>query len=130
MIPIRITIKDKERLLRFNQFSNIELYKLLFNDPFASPDMDRLMAKANEMIQDNHLLFYKALIYSGIVGNDYASNLFKPSVTIEEVGEAVAAMTPLELNEFFLQVWNSFFDAMGINLEKIREGETEGEKKK
>lgn len=127
--PIPIKLGDKERLIRFNQYANIELYKLLFNDAFANPDMDELMKKSNEMIKKNHMLFYKALIYSGIVGNDYASDLWEPSVTLEEVGLWVGNLSPYDLQEFFLRVWNHFFDSMGVNLEEIK-SESGGEKKK
>ena len=84
------------------------------------------------MIKQNYMLFYKALIYSGIVGNDYSSNLFKPSATLEEVGEWVGQMNQQELTDFFVKVWNTFFEEMGVNLEKIREVEASesGEEKK
>lgn len=131
--PIKIELGGKERIIRFNQYANIELYKLLFDNGFESPDMSLLLDKCNDMIKQNYMLFYKALIYSGIVGNDYASNLFKPSSSIEEVGEWVGQMSQEELTEFFMKVWNTFFEEMGVNLEKIKELEAEdatAEKKK
>ena len=131
--PILIELGGKERVIRFNQYANIELYKLLFDDGFKNPDMNLLLDKCNDMIKQNYMLFYKALIYSGIVGNDYASNLFKPSATIEEVGEWVGQMSQEELRDFFMKVWNTFFEEMGVNLEKIKELESEDsedEKKK
>jgi hypothetical protein len=131
--PIKIELGGKERIIRFNQYANIELYKLLFDNGFESPDMSLLLDKCNDMIKQNYMLFYKALIYSGIVGNDYASNLFKPSASIEEVGEWVGQMSQEELTEFFMKVWNTFFEEMGVNLEKIKELEAEdatAEKKK
>jgi hypothetical protein len=131
--PIKIELGGKERIIRFNQYANIELYKLLFDNGFESPDMSLLLDKCNNMIKQNYMLFYKALIYSGIVGNDYASNLFKPSASIEEVGEWVGQMSQEELTEFFMKVWNTFFEEMGVNLEKIKELEAEDtttEKKK
>jgi hypothetical protein len=129
---IKIELGGKDRLIRFNQYANIELYKLLFDDGFASPDMSLLLDKCNDMIKQNYMLFYKALIYSGIVGNDYSSNLFKPSATLEEVGEWVGQMNQQELTDFFVKVWNTFFEEMGVNLEKIREVEASesGEEKK
>ena len=132
--PIKIELGGKERIIRFNQYANIELYKLLFENGFASPDMSLLLDKCNEMINQNHMLFYKALIYSGIVGNDYASNLFKPTATIEEVGEWVGQMSQEELTDFFMKVWNTFFEEMGVNLERLKEldaeEDTTAEKKK
>lgn len=126
--PIEIKIGEETRFLRFNQYANIELYKLLFNDPFANPDMGELLEKANQMIKDNHMLFYKAVIYSGIVGYDYASEMWQPSVTLQEVGEAVGNMTPNDLHDFFIAVWNNWFDAMGVNLEEIKGSEPEKKK--
>lgn len=133
MNAINISLGGQDRTIRFNQYANIELYKILLDDGFASPDMSILLDKCNDMIKQNYMLFYKALIYSGIVGNDYASNKFKPSATIEEVGEWVGQMDQQELTEFFMQVWNLFFAEMGVNLEKIKEMELEdnnSEKKK
>ena len=131
MTPIKVNLGGQDRFLSFGNFTTVELNKLLFDNPFESPDIGKLLDRCNDMIKDNYFLFYKALIYSAIVGNDYERNRFTPSCTIEEVGAWVAEMSNDELTEFFVKVWNAFFDAMGVNLERVKELEAaDNEKKK
>lgn len=131
MTPITIKISGQEKVLKFNKFANVELYKVIFENPFANPEMGELLDKCNEILQSNQILFYRTLIYAGIVGNDYASGKFKPSVTIEEISELVGNMSEDEFAEFFQSVWYAFFDAMGANLENVKQlADEEPEKKK
>lgn len=130
MTPIKVTISNQEKYLRFNKYANVELYKILFENPFASPEMGELLEKCNEILQSNQMLFMRSLIYAGICGNDYAKGALKPSVTLEEVSELVAEMSADEYADFFYSVWNAFFDSMGVNLEKVGELAQEDEKKK
>lgn len=128
--PIEVTINGQTKYLSFNMFTKVELYRLLFDNPYANPEMNELLDKINEINESNHMLMVKAFIYSGIVGFDYSTNKFKPSVTIYEVGEMVANMSPDELAMFFMSVWGAFKDLMGMNIEPDEVGEEDTEKKK
>ena len=127
--PIEVTIAGETKYLSFNMFTKVELYRVLFDDPYANPEMNQLLDKINEVNESNHMLMVKAFVYAGIVGFDYATNKFKPSVTMAEVGELVANMSPVELSDFFFSIWGAFREYMGMNIEQ-EEGEQEEVKKK
>ena len=116
----RINLGGKERVLRFNNFANIEIAKVLFNSETAKPDLPNFLDALFKLNAKNHYLLLKMLIYSGIIGNDYVVG-FQESVTIEEVGEWVADLKPEDSSK----VWESFIDASGLTLKQDEDKEKE-----
>lgn len=111
---IKLQLGGKERVLRFNNFSAIELSKILYTGELATnPDMNDISNRIMEVNAKNHLLLMKTLIYAGILGNDFVVG-FQESVTPEEVGEWISDLKSDDL----LKVWQSFWDSMGVNLPK------------
>ena len=117
---IKLNLGGEDRILRFNNFSAIELAKIIYKDEMAKPDMDDLLQRVNDLNTKNHYLLIKTLIYAGIIGNDYVIG-FNESVTPEEVGEWIADLD----EENIYKVWVTFWDAMGVNLPKIQDMEAE-----
>jgi hypothetical protein len=76
----------------------------------------------------------KLMLYAGIVGYELEfTDRFKPSITIEKVGELISGMTEKEEAELLAAPWIAFWDSFGASLEKVNELEgepVEGEKKK
>ena len=123
----RVNLGGQERVLRFNNFANIEIAKVLFKDETAKPDLPKFMEKLFELNAKNHFLLLKMLIYAGIIGNDYIVG-FDESVSIEEVGEWVADLSPDDANK----IWETFMEASGLTLtdkEKEEVEETDTKKK-
>jgi len=111
---IKLELGGKERILRFNNFSAIELSKILYTGELATnPDMNDISNRIMEVNAKNHLLLMKTLIYAGILGNDFVVG-FQESVTPEQVGEWIADLKSDDL----LKVWEAFWDSMGVNLPK------------
>jgi len=115
-----IDFGGSKRVLNFNVFSSVELAKILEVQPTPDELMDAIL-KLNER---NSMLMFKALIYCGIIGNDYEVS-FKQSITQSEVGELISKATDAELTGVF----NAFADAMGFNLKAEVETETTPKKK-
>ena len=130
MKSIVIKVRTEELTLLFNMYAKQELYKCLFENPFANPEMGELLDKINEVLNENQMLFYRSLIYAGLCGYDFSRGKLKPSKSIAEVSEMVGEISPDEMSEFFYGIWQTFFDTIGMNLEKLTEAIGEGEKKK
>ena len=123
----RVNLGGQERVLRFNNFANIEIAKVLFKDETAKPDLPKFMEKLFELNAKNHFLLLKMLIYAGIIGNDYVVG-FEESVSIVEVGEWVSDLSPDDSNK----IWETFMEASGLTLadkEKEEVEETDTKKK-
>jgi len=111
---IKLELGGKQRVLRFNTFSAIEIRKVLFpKDSEKDYKIDEVTEKLLQLNAKNHFLLIKLLIYSGIIGNDFVVG-FTESTTIEEVGEWVSTMSKNDL----VRVWDCFWDAKGFNIPK------------
>ena len=124
---MKLKIGGQERTLRFNNFSAIELAKIIYNGEQANFETEDLLSRIMKLNEENHYLLVKTLVYAGIIGNDYVVG-FKKSATSEEVGEWVAELSA----EDIYSVWNTFWSSMGVDLPAIQELEKDSvaEKKK
>ena len=113
---MKLKIGGQERTLRFNNFSAIELAKIIYNGEQANFETEDLLSRIMKLNQENHYLLVKTLVYAGIIGNDYVVG-FKKSATSEEVGEWVAELSA----EDIYSVWNTFWSSMGVDLPAIQE---------
>ena len=113
---MKLKIGGQERTLRFNNFSAIELAKIIYNGEQANFETEDLLSRIMKLNEENHYLLVKTLVYAGIIGNDYVVG-FKKSATSEEVGEWVAELSA----EDIYSVWNTFWSSMGVDLPTIQE---------
>jgi hypothetical protein len=113
---MKLKIGGQERTLRFNNFSAIELAKIIYNGEQANFETEDLLSRIMKLNEENHYLLVKTLVYAGIIGNDYVVG-FKKSATSEEVGEWVAELSA----EDIYSVWNTFWSSMGVDLPAIQE---------
>jgi hypothetical protein len=124
---MKLNIGGQERTLRFNNFSAIELSRIIYNGEQANFETEDLLDRIMKLNDKNHYLLIKTLIYAGIIGNDYVVG-FRESVSQEQVGEWIA-----DLNEQDIySVWLTFWSSMGIDLPAINaiESDSVAEKKK
>jgi hypothetical protein len=111
---MKLNIGGQERTLRFNNFSAIELSRIIYNGEQANFETEDLLNRIMKLNEKNHYLLVKTLIYAGIIGNDYVVG-FHESVTQEQVGEWIA-----DLNEQDVYtVWTTFWSSMGVDLPAI-----------
>jgi hypothetical protein len=124
---MKLKIGGKERTLRFNNFSAIELAKIIYKGEQANFETDDLLDRIMKLNEKNHYLLVKTLIYAGIIGNDYVVG-FTESATVEQVGEWISELSGEEI----YSVWNTFWSSMGVDLPAIQELEKNSvsEKKK
>jgi len=124
---MKLNIGGQERTLRFNNFSAIELSRIIYNGEQANFETEDLLNRIMKLNEKNHYLLIKTLIYAGIIGNDYVVG-FHESVTQEQVGEWIA---DLESDQIYT-VWTTFWSSMGIDLPAINaiESDSVAEKKK
>ncbi len=113
---IKLNIGGQERTLRFNNFSAIELAKIIYNGDQPNFDTEDLMNRIMKLNEKNHYLLIKTLIYSGIIGNDYVVG-FTESATPEQVGEWISDLSSEEI----YSVWITFWKSMGVDLPAIQE---------
>jgi hypothetical protein len=124
---MKLNIGGQERTLRFNNFSAIELSRIIYNGEQANFETEDLLNRIMKLNEKNHYLLIKTLIYAGIIGNDYVVG-FHESITQEQVGEWIA---DLESDQIYT-VWTTFWSSMGIDLPAINaiESDSVAEKKK
>ena len=124
---MKLKIGGQERTLRFNNFSAIELAKIIYNGEQANFETEDLLSRIMKLNDKNHYLLIKTLVYAGIIGNDYVVG-FSESVSVEQVGEWIAELSA----EDIYSVWNTFWSSMGVDLPAIQELEKDSvaEKKK
>ena len=124
---MKLKIGGQERTLRFNNFSAIELAKIIYNGEQANFETEDLLSRIMKLNDKNHYLLIKTLVYAGIIGNDYVVG-FSESVSVEQVGEWIAELS----EEDIYSVWNTFWSSMGVDLPAIQELEKDSvsEKKK
>jgi hypothetical protein len=116
---IKLSIAGKERVLRFNNFSAIELAKIIYKGEQANFETEDLLNRIMKLNEKNHFLLVKTLIYAGIIGNDYVVG-FDESVTVEQVGEWIADISEGDI----YSVWQTFWTSMGVDLPAIKELES------
>jgi hypothetical protein len=114
-----LNIGGKNRTLRFNNFSAIELAKIIYKGENANFETEDLLNRIMKLNEKNHFLLVKTLIYAGIIGNDYVVG-FDESVTVEQVGEWIAEI----VEEDIYSVWQTFWTSMGVDLPAIKELES------
>jgi len=128
-----ITINNTDYNLYFGKSSIPVLNNGLFGNQFSNPDMQELLTAMDNLVKENYFSFMKLMLYAGIVGYELEfTDRFKPSITIEKVGELISNMTEKEEAELLAAPWIAFWDSFGASLEKINEleSESQGEKKK
>jgi hypothetical protein len=113
---IKLNIGGQERTLRFNNFSAIELAKIIYNGEQANFETDDLLNRIMKLNEENHYLLIKTLVYAGLIGNDYVVG-FTKTATPEQVGEWISE---LSVDEIY-SVWNTFWSSMGVDLPAIQE---------
>jgi hypothetical protein len=113
---IKLKIGGKKRTLRFNNFSAIELAKIIYNGEQANFETEDLLDRIMKLNEENHYLLVKTLIYSGLIGNDYVVG-FTKTATSEQVGEWISELSGEEI----YSVWNTFWSSMGVDLPAIQE---------
>lgn len=113
---IKLNIGGKERTLRFNNFSAIELAKIIYNGEQANFETDDLLNRIMKLNEENHYLLIKTLVYAGLIGNDYVVG-FTKTATAEQVGEWISELNADEI----YSVWNTFWSSMGVDLPAIQE---------
>jgi len=114
-----LNIGGKNRTLRFNNFSAIELAKIIYKGENANFETEDLLNRIMKLNEKNHFLLVKTLIYAGIIGNDYVVG-FDESVTVEQVGEWIAEIG----EEDIYSVWQTFWTSMGVDLPAVKELES------
>lgn len=114
-----LNIGGKNRTLRFNNFSAIELAKIIYKGENANFETEDLLNRIMKLNEKNHFLLVKTLIYAGIIGNDYVVG-FEESVTVEEVGEWIAEIS----EEDIYSVWQIFWTSMGVDLPAVKDLES------
>jgi len=114
-----LNIGGKNRTLRFNNFSAIELAKIIYKGENANFETEDLLNRIMKLNEKNHFLLVKTLIYAGIIGNDYVVG-FDESVTVEQVGEWIAEIS----EEDIYSVWQTFWTSMGVDLPAVKELES------
>lgn len=113
---IKLNIGGKELTLRFNNFSAIELAKIIYNGEQANFETDDLLNRIMKLNEENHYLLVKTLVYAGLIGNDYVVG-FTKTATAEQVGEWISELSADEI----YSVWNTFWSSMGVDLPAIQE---------
>jgi hypothetical protein len=116
---MKLSIGGKERVLRFNNFSAIELAKIIYKGEQANFETEDLLNRIMKLNEKNHFLLVKTLIYAGIIGNDYVVG-FEESVTVEQVGEWIAEIS----EEDIYSVWQTFWTSMGVDLPAVKDLES------
>jgi hypothetical protein len=116
---MKLSIGGKDRVLRFNNFSAIELAKIIYKGEQANFETEDLLNRIMKLNEKNHFLLVKTLIYAGIIGNDYVVG-FEESVTVEQVGEWIAEIS----EEDIYSVWQTFWTSMGVDLPAVKEMES------
>jgi hypothetical protein len=114
-----LNIGGKNRTLRFNNFSAIELAKIIYKGENANFETEDLLNRIMKLNEKNHFLLVKTLIYAGIIGNDYVVG-FEESVTVEQVGEWIADIG----EEDIYSVWQTFWTSMGVDLPAVKDLES------
>lgn len=108
---VEINLGGKRLLLRFNNFSVDAMRKQLLG--LIPKDDERTPEEViNDIVGQSDMLALQALIHSGLCGDAYPQ--FKlPAMTIQEVGQALADLTPEEMAAMWGQVNEAKAEANG-----------------
>ena len=114
---IQLKIGDKTIQLWFNNFSKIELGKSLLttvNGYPAKPNEIEFLQAIQKKATENHLVLLRDVVFAGVIGHAYGTdNLIQ--YTKLQIAEIIATAKEDDLYE----VWTTFMDAMGMNLDGI-----------
>ena len=114
---IQLKIGDKTIQLWFNNFSKIELGKSLLttvNGYPAKPNEIEFLKAIQKKATENHLVLLRDVVFAGVIGHAYGTdNLIQ--YTKPQIAEIIATAKEDDLYE----VWTTFMDAMGMNLDGI-----------
>jgi hypothetical protein len=116
---ILITVNNKIHQLWFNNFSKAELSKMILpkKDGFpAKPEEFPLISALTRLLDESYLSLMRDIIYSGIMGNSFATNKI-PTLSIDEVSEFIAT----EREDNLYNVWECYLEAMGVNIDNIKD---------
>lgn len=129
---ITFTVNDQEIPMIFNNASLNAMSTVLFGNQSKAYDLSALLEEVNKINSENFIFACKVIIYSGVVGYSLETDSPKPIYSFAEVGKLVGNMTEPELIEYTGKVWDKFINDLGVNLEKLKEVDSdgEGEKKK
>lgn len=116
---VYVTLQGKKERLWFNNFATEELRRYFTPEGKVISDYDFMKIIA-EKWEENKYLFFKNIVYAGIVGDSYVKD-DGPRYTKEEVGEMIATAGYEEL----IEVWNVFLRAQGFELSRDKETEDE-----
>lgn len=125
-LSIKITGKDIP--LWFNNYSKIELGKAIIkskNGYPAKPEESVIIQAIDELANSNHILLMKEVIWSGILGHAYAVDE-TPLITRKELSADLAIMS----NDQLYQIWVAFLESMGMNLDEIKQANSNKKKQK
>ena len=104
----KVNIGGELRSLKFNNFAQLEIAKILFKDDPMSSNPAEVVNKLYQIADKNIMLLMKVLVYAGIIGNDYEKG-FDSDVTQEMVGEWISNANLANL----VGVWETFLNWMG-----------------
>lgn len=127
---ITFQINGQDINLVFNIASLNSMSTVLFGNQTKAFDLTALLDEINRINSENFMFACKVIIYSGIVGYYLESDEAKPMLSFKEVGKIVGQMTEPELIEYTGKVWESFLNDLGMNLEAIKEVESNTDVKK
>ena len=114
-----MTLKGEPLSLWFNNFSKIELGKTILPAKGGypgKPEEVALLKVIQERAATNHLLLLTDVVHAGLVGHAYGTDS-AVKFTRKELAGLVAEANEDEL----YNVWQTFLEAMGLNLDKIVE---------
>lgn len=127
--PFKVNIGGELRSLKFNNFAQLEIAKILFKEDPMSSNPAEVVNKLYEIADKNIMLLMKVLVYAGIIGNDYEKG-FDSDVSQEMVGEWISKANLANL----VGVWETFLNWMGEgipdDLMEVPTGNGEGQKKR
>jgi hypothetical protein len=127
--PFKVNIGGELRSLKFNNFAQLEIAKILFKEDPMSSNPAEVVNKLYEISDKNIMLLMKVLVYAGIIGNDYEKG-FDSDVSQEMVGEWISNANLANL----VGVWETFLNWMGEgipdDLMEVPTGDGEGQKKR
>lgn len=114
---IQLKIGDETIQLWFNNFSKVELGKSLLttvNGYPAKPNEIEFLQAIQKKATENHLVLLRDVVFAGVIGHAYGTdNLIQ--YTKPQIAEIIATANQDDLYE----VWTTFMDAMGMNLDGI-----------
>lgn len=120
-LPLKLG--DKTIVLNFNMVFGEQIFKRL---NVEDPTPENIMRGVLELNSKSAFLMYKALIYCGMLGEDY-ENGYEESYSEKEVAQMIAGLNTAQLEEVF----NTFSQELGFDFTaKAEKAEEETSDKK